>query len=315
MADTATTRYKLRKQSLGSNVNTWGDNKINDDLDIIDRGSKGYQSIAMTGDTTLSWSNYSTSNQGQVANIALTGSLSSAANLIVPSVEWTWDTISNATGQTITVKTSAGTGVSIPTGYRAAIYCDGTDCYAGSPTRFFGDIYTGGQIKNMTAGTAALDAVNKTQMDAAIAAASSASVVGTVKVDSLANAAFLGAALTAGQGISISDDGDSLGLSTPAHNGVLTATISGGTTAMSAGGRYRITSGQGDLPTMTAAQFVIVEFDPASGTTVTVGRNSQTIDGTSENDTYTGDGGASPVIRYAYSSAGAVKSEIIGSVP
>jgi hypothetical protein len=184
MADTPTSRYKIRKQSLGSNTNTWGDTKLNDGIDQIDRGSKGYQSIAMTGDLTLSWSNYSTSNQGQVAVINLTGSLTSAASLIVPSVEWQWDAIINATGQTITVKTSAGTGVTIPTGYRAAVYCDGTDCYGSSPTRVFGDIYAGGQIKNVTAATASTDAVNKTQMDAAIAAATTSGTAGTLKVTS-----------------------------------------------------------------------------------------------------------------------------------
>lgn len=315
MADTPTDRYRLRSQSLGSNTNLWGDTYLNDSLKTLDRGSKGYQAIALTGDATLTWTSYATANQGQVATIKFTGTLSAAASVVVPGYEWTWD-VWNAAGADVTVKTAAGTGVAIPNGHRVRLYCDAVDVYNVSPTLLpANDLKVGGKITNVTAGVAATDAVNKTQLDAAIAAASSASVVGTVKVDSLANAAFLGAALTAGQGISISDDGDSLGLSTPAHNGVLTSTITSGTVAMTAGGRYRITGGQADLPTLLSAQFVIVELDPAAGTTVTVGRNAQTIDGAAEDDTYIGDGGASPVIRYSYSSAGAVKSEIIGSVP
>lgn len=197
MADAATSRYKARKQGLGDNTNTWGDTKLNDDLDIIDRGSKGYEAIAMTGDTTLSWANYTTNNSGQVANIKLTGSLSSVANLTVPSVEWVWNSINNQTGQTITVKTSAGTGVSIPTGYQAAVYCDATDCYFATPTRFGGNIYAGGQVKNLTDASANQDAVSKLQMDNAIAAASISGTGNTLKVTSAdTTSKYLNGALT-----------------------------------------------------------------------------------------------------------------------
>jgi hypothetical protein len=99
--------------------------------------------------------------------------------------------------------------------------------------------------------------------------------------------------------------------------GKITATLSSGTTAMTARRRYRISStATGTLPTMVQGDFVIVEFTVGAGVTGTVGRNSQTIDGASADDTYTGDGGDSgPVIRYRYSSAGAVTSELIGGVP
>lgn len=325
MTSTASSRYKVQKQGLGDNTNTWGDTLLNVGLETLDRGSKGYEAIAMTGDTTLTWSNYSASNSGQVAVIRLTGSLSSAANLVVPSVEWQWDAIINATGATITVKTSAGSGVTIPTGYQAAVYNNGSDCVGASPTRVFGDFYAGGQVKNLTAGTATTDAVNKTQLDAAIAAA------GTLGDGTFFNSAtdttrkFLASALTIQVSglVSValatvnggSNEQSRIAVSSDALAGVRTATISSGTTAMTAGGRYLITGGQGDLPTLSSGQAVIVELDPASGTTVTVGRNSQTIDGTAEDDTYIGDGGASPIMLYSFSGSGAVKSEIVGSIP
>jgi hypothetical protein len=229
MADVATTRYKLRTQSLGSNTNTWGDTKLNQALDTIDRGSKGYEAIPMTGDTTLSWANYTTNNSGQVSVIKLTGSLSSAGALIVPSVEWQWDLIRNTTGATITVRTSAGTGVSIPNGYQAAVYCDATDCYASSPTRFFADIYAGGQIKNVTAGTSgSTDAVNVTQMDAAIAAASASGAANTVKVTSSdTTSGYLNTKLATSKAISNA-------VTNPAGNEVLTQTVEWG--ALQSGG-------------------------------------------------------------------------------
>lgn len=180
MTDTASSRYGARQQSQGSNTNTWGDDKLNEVIRLFDRGSKGVQSLAMTGDTTLSWTNYIATNDGQVSVLLLTGSLSSAANLIVPSREWQWDVIKNSTGQTITVKTSAGTGVAIANGQYMSIYCDAADCYNGSPTNLPGAVTVAGQIHAVTAGTAATDAVNKTQMETAIATAGLPATAGTV---------------------------------------------------------------------------------------------------------------------------------------
>lgn len=129
MTDTATDRLGARQQSQGSNTNTWGDDKLNEVLRLIDRAMHGVQSLAITGDTTLSWTNYVATNDGQVAWLNLTGSLSSAASLTVPSRQWAWKGIRNNTGQSVTVKTSAGTGVPIPNGRQIAVYCDGADCY------------------------------------------------------------------------------------------------------------------------------------------------------------------------------------------
>jgi hypothetical protein len=184
MTDTATNRYKARQQSQGSNTNTWGDDKLNEVLRLLDRGSKGYESIAMTGDTTLSWSNYVATNSGQVAILKLTGSLSSAASLTVPSAEWNWDLIWNTTGQTVTVKTSAGTGVAIPNGRQVQVFCDGTDCY------FATSNYLGLGITE----TNNLDLMDKLAVETAIATASLPATAGTVLVSATdTTAGYLGA--------------------------------------------------------------------------------------------------------------------------
>jgi len=290
MTDSATTRYKVRKQSLGSNVNSWGDAKLNDSLDILDRGSKGYQSIAMTGDLTLSWSNYSASNQGQVAVVNLTGSLTSAASLIVPSVEWQWDAIINATGQTITVKTSAGTGVTIPTGYRAAVYCDATDCYGATPTRAFGDIYAGGQIKNVTAGTVSTDAVNKTQMDAAIAAASITGTGNTLKVTSSdTTSKYLDTAVTVSGALSKSVTNPSGNEALALAVGALALTDGGRKTASfnaSASTRYQVAwaaDGTVTLPASPTQGDVIGLAVFASAYNTTINPNGKKINGSTSN--------------------------------
>lgn len=98
--------------------------------------------------------------------------------------------------------------------------------------------------------------------------------------------------------------------------GKVTATLSSGTTAMTAKRRYRISStATGTLPTMAAGDYVVVEFTNGAGVTATVGRNSQTIDGVAENDTYVGTGTENPVVRYDYASAGAVTSRLLEVIP
>jgi hypothetical protein len=101
-----------------------------------------------------------------------------------------------------------------------------------------------------------------------------------------------------------------------ALTGKITDTLSSGTTAMTARRRYRISStATGTLPTMGAGDFLIVEFTNGAGVTATVARNSQTIDGAAEDDTYIGTGTENPVIRYDYASAGVVTSRLIEVIP
>lgn len=186
MTDTPTPRYGGRQQSQGSNTNTWGDDKLNELFRLFDRGSKGVQSLAITGDTVLSWTNYIATNDGQVAVLTLTGSLSSPAALTVPSREWVWDVIKNFTGQTVTVKTSGGVGVAIGNGKFMEVHCDGVDCYNGTGTvlpgaaTVAGALTVAGQISGVVTGTALTDAANVGQVAAAIATASLPATAGTV---------------------------------------------------------------------------------------------------------------------------------------
>ena len=101
-----------------------------------------------------------------------------------------------------------------------------------------------------------------------------------------------------------------------AMNGYITATITNSSIPMTLNRRYAITgTGPGVLPTFTTnGEFVIVEFKTSAGVTSTVGRNSQTIDGSATDDTYTG-GGNGPVIRYVFVSPWSVSSRLIEGLP
>ena len=170
MTDSATARYGARQQSQGSNTNTWGDDKLNEALRLFDRGSKGVQTLTLTGDTVLSWSNYAATNDGQCAILILAGSLSSAVRLTVPAVQWQWDLVKNATGQAVTVKTSGGAGVVIPNGRQLAVFCDGADCYFGAAN------YLGGDISEINP----RDLMDKSAIETAIATAGLPATAGTV---------------------------------------------------------------------------------------------------------------------------------------
>lgn len=60
--------------------------------------------------------------------LELTGALTANINVIVPTVVWQWTVLNNTTGSfTLTVKTAAGTGVTVKQGRRAILYGDGTN--------------------------------------------------------------------------------------------------------------------------------------------------------------------------------------------
>ena len=173
MADSPSPVLQLRIQSVGSNVNLWG-GYINTDLAMLEQASKGYQSLVVTGDATVNWTNYATGNTGAAARLKLTGSPAGACALTFPGYH-NFISVENATAQTVTIKCSGGTGVAIPAGEKALLYCDGVDYFNAAPTRM------SGKLTNVTAGTAATDAVNKTQMEVAIANAALPATAGTVR--------------------------------------------------------------------------------------------------------------------------------------
>lgn len=131
MVDSPTTRNRFRKQETGTNVNTWGDN-LNEALDAIDQTLDGVLSITVSGDTTLTTSNYSTSDQAKNRVIVATGTLAAAANMIAPSVQHQYTFVNSGTTKAITFKTAAGAGVAVPSGRQCDVYSDGVSYFCGS---------------------------------------------------------------------------------------------------------------------------------------------------------------------------------------
>lgn len=214
MADSPSLVLQLRIQSVGSNVNLWG-GYINTDLAMIEQAAKGFQSLAVTGDATIAWTNYATANTGAAARLKLTGVPAAACTLTFPGYH-NFLSVENTTAQIITIKAAGGTGVAIAAGAKALIYCDGVDYYNAAPTVFpaasavtmRGALTIAGQISGVAAATVGKQAVNKTQMDAAIAAGAIPAATGAVKVDAAAAPGYLYDVLTVSGSLAKTDNGD-----------------------------------------------------------------------------------------------------------
>lgn len=172
MADTASAILLLRLQATGSNVNLWG-GYLNTALQMLEQASKGYQAQALTGDVTVSWSNYTTANVGSVAVLKQTGALSAATTVTLPGNQ-NFLAVHNATDKAVTDKVSGGTGIAVPTLRKTLIYCDGVDYYSIAPNWISDYVAT---LQN------AGDIVVKKTMESAITALTTAQS-GLVLVDS-----------------------------------------------------------------------------------------------------------------------------------
>lgn len=178
MPSTPTTRNRFEKQGLGENFMTWGQPKLNNLFDLLDAALDGVLPLALTGSATLTANNFA-SDQARYRVIAMTGSLPGDSVVTIPAVQkWYW-LINACTGGSVTVKTASGAGVEIPAYGAMGVYCDGLDCFALRVLDLGGE-----RLRNVGTGTVSTDAVNKAQMDAAIAASTIPGAAGTVKTTS-----------------------------------------------------------------------------------------------------------------------------------
>lgn len=122
---------RLELQATGENQNTWG-TKTNNNLELLADAIAGHVSVAVggSGNYTLTTANAVT-DEARRAFITLSGTLTGARSIIVPSTAKTYIFRRNTTGVfDITVKTDTGTGVTLPSTGIAVVVCDGTETYA-----------------------------------------------------------------------------------------------------------------------------------------------------------------------------------------
>lgn len=132
MASTYSTNLKIELIGTGEQVGTWGAT-TNDNFSnvfeqaIVGRGTANFPADA---NLTLTFTNSVASQTARNLYLNATSSVSLTAtrDLVVPTINKTYIVENNTTGsQSIRVKTSAGTGITIPNGVKAFLYVNGTD--------------------------------------------------------------------------------------------------------------------------------------------------------------------------------------------
>ena len=130
---TYSTNLKIELMATGENSGTWGDITNTNMGTALEQAIVGYGNPDYVSDANLTIS-ITNSNAAQAAralvlNVTSTfGSLTATRELVVPTIQKQYIVQNNTTGgQSITVKTSAGTGITVPNGRKAHLYVDGTN--------------------------------------------------------------------------------------------------------------------------------------------------------------------------------------------
>lgn len=171
MSTADTNNIGIKLQAVGENLNTWGDPNLNNDFIVLSNLTSKWNAVTINGDTTVSETNYATTNTTEVAIIKWNaGTVTAAFNYVIPGrskrlLIW------NNTGYAGTVKLAATTGFAIPTGRIALVGTDGsTDVYNMTPNF--------GGIASPTTGSRDIPAWSA--VESAIATASLPATAGTV---------------------------------------------------------------------------------------------------------------------------------------
>lgn len=153
MSFTYTSNLKLALPVTGTESGTWGDAVNNQITTLVDQSISGTVSLtSMTNaDYTLTNGNGNAANEARYMALLVPSSLTltAARNIIVPSTSKTY-IVKNVTtgGFSVTVKTSAGTGIEVPNGSEMLLYCDGTNVVVAFDTINVNSV-NGGQLAGL----------------------------------------------------------------------------------------------------------------------------------------------------------------------
>ena len=132
MASSYSTNLKIELQATGENSGTWGTITNTNLGTALEQAVVGYGNPSYASDANLTLT-YTDTNAAQAAralvlNVTSAGSLTATRELIVPTIQKQYIVQNNTTGsQSITVKTSGGTGITVTNGRKAHLYVNGTD--------------------------------------------------------------------------------------------------------------------------------------------------------------------------------------------
>jgi hypothetical protein len=277
MASTYSTNLAIELMGTGDQAGTWGTTTNNNLGTLIEQAISGYVTQAITdgADTVITIPNGST---GVARNmyIEMTGALTAARNLIVPTNKKLYFIYNNTTGGfAVTVKVSGQTGVSVPNGAKVLLVSNGTDVVTAfnyTPSLTLGaalPVASGGTGLTSTPSNGQLDIGNGTGFTRSTLTAGSGVTItngsgtitisatgsgGTVTGSGTTNYLSKFTSSTAIGNSVVYDDGTNIGIGTnsPADkltvqkdttNGVSTATFINGATPSATGQSFRLRLG------------------------------------------------------------------------
>ena len=162
MASTYSTTLRIELIGNGDQSGTWGDTTNSNLGDLIEAAITNAVNITFANATYTLSANNGLPDEARNAVLNLIGTNSTAQNLIAPAVEKTY-IVKNATGATVTIKTSAGTGVAVATGTTRIVWCDGTTFYTAAASTA---IATTAPINNSVTGDTVTISLDNTAVNA-----------------------------------------------------------------------------------------------------------------------------------------------------
>jgi hypothetical protein len=132
MASIYSTNLKIELMTTGENSGSWGTVTNSNFANVFEQAivGRGNPNFSTDADLTLTYTNTVASQTARNLFLDVTSSVSLTVtrSLIVPTIYKNYIVANNTTGgQSITVKTAAGTGITIPNGRKAALYVDNTN--------------------------------------------------------------------------------------------------------------------------------------------------------------------------------------------
>jgi len=128
MPSTYSDNLRIELPGLGEQTNTWGTTMNTNLGTLLEQAITGVVTVTMTdANYTLTTSNGG-SDEARNAVLELTGALTGSRNVICPAKDKLYLVYNNTSGsQSIVIKTSGGTGITVPNGKKRFVYCDGTN--------------------------------------------------------------------------------------------------------------------------------------------------------------------------------------------
>ena len=127
MASTYSDRLRIELIAAGDQSGTWGDTTNANLGTLIEEAIAGVANISMSDANKTLTSNNGVTDEARQMILKLTGTLTATREVVVPPKEKLYIVHNGATGGKVHVKTASVTGVEVSPGFKAVLYCDGTN--------------------------------------------------------------------------------------------------------------------------------------------------------------------------------------------